>query len=291
MATPMSERCTLVTAFVEFELLPDLLARTPEPEVGATPEPEPGGRPGALEFALSSGEIDEQSAIRQWADVLADAGPNLDHVEEGDLPDDETLDGALAADAWRLAKRLGWFAPGGMTPASVRLAHIAERPWPRRTPQDHRTIVDTVAESVRQRYVGGDGLEVVDLLQDGARSLGQTEHVWAKTCPGLLLVEFEALIHWAFESPSRALELSKELVQYRDIAMHRYGPPPADADPGDLRLVHADATALLYLETEELAARTELTLTEVRSTAMLLTFAELLEAPSPMDHVNFLTPP
>ena len=61
--------------------------------------------------------------------------------------------------------------------------------------------------------------------------------------------------------------------------------------PGDLRLFHADATARLYLETEELAARTDLTVTEVRSTAMLLIFAELLEDASPIDHVNVMTPP
>ena len=291
MATPLTDFCTLVRAFVEFELLPDLLARTPEPEPGTTPEPEPGRLPDSLHFALPSDGIDEQLAIVRWANVLEDAGPNLDHIEEGDLPADESEDALLAADAWRLAKRLGWVTTTGTSPDGARLAHIAERPWSGRTAQDHRTIVGTVAESLRRSYVGADGLQVIALLQESARLLAQTEHVWARNCPGLLLVEFEALIYWAFERPGRAMELSRDLVTYRDVAMHRYGAPPADADPGDLRLFHADATARLYLETEELAARTDLTVTEVRSTAMLLIFAELLEDASPIDHVNVLTPP
>ena len=144
---------------------------------------------------------------------------------------------------------------------------------------------------LQRSYVGGEGLQVVAFLQESVQLLAQTEHVWARNCPGLLLAEFEALIHWAFERPGRALELSRNLVMYRDVAMHRYGAPPDGADPEDLRLLHADATARLYLETEELAARTDVTVTEVRSTAMLLIFAELLEDRSPIDHVNVLTPP
>ena len=86
------------------------------------------------------------------------------------------------------------------------------------------------------------------------------------------------------------MRLRDELEDYRDIAMHRYGPPPDDADPLELQVLHADATARLYVGTPELAGRSELTVTEVCSTAMLLTFSGLLEE-SLVGPVGYLTPP
>ena len=79
-------------------------------------------------------------------------------------------------------------------------------------------------------------------------------------------------------------------MRFRDIAMHRYDTPSPDVPPVDNLLLHADAVTLFYLETTTLAAQTDLTITEVRSTIMLLTFAGLLEEVS-LSPVNYLIPP
>lgn len=279
----MSERCSLVRAFVEFELLPDLLARTPVSGADSARL-----RRGSSGYAPPDA-LDETVALGRWADFLAEAGANVDHVEEGDLPD-EPLDEMLAADAWELAKRLDLVSLQGVTRAGARIAAVAERPWDGRTVADHRTVVRVVADGVRQHYVGDDGIEIVPLLVEAARSLGATDHPWARLCPGLLLVEFEALLHWGFRQADRARLLAGQLVEHRDIAMHSYGPPPRGADRAEIQLLHADATADFYWRTPELAGATELTITELRSTAMLLTFAGILEE-SYLAPVSCLSPP
>ena len=63
--------------------------------------------------------------------------------------------------------------------------------------------------------------------------------------------------------------------------MHPYDAPSPDVDPDENLRLHAEAVSRLYLQTEGLAARTDLTITEIRSTAMLLTFAGLLEETPP----------
>ena len=283
MATTIDERCTLVRAFTEFELLPDLLARTPEAPAPWTPGEE------TLGFGLPE-TLDEAAALESWTDYLDEFGANMDHAEPEDLPPDVVEERYVAEDAWRLANRLRWVTPTGLSAAGQRLAYIAERPLMRRTRSDNLNLIDTVARSVREWYVGGDGLEVVPLLQEGARMLGETQHVWASYIPGLLLVEFEALIHWAFARPSYAASLRDDLVTYRDVAMHPYDAPSPDVDPDENLRLHAEAVSRLYLQTEGLAARTDLTITEIRSTAMLLTFAGLLEE-LPLGLVSYLTPP
>lgn len=236
-------------------------------------------------------EMDEILLVSRWAELLGETGANMDHVVEEDLPANIPEEELLAQDAWQLAERLKLVWDGRRTRTGDRLASIARRPWDEREMADHRTVVRTVAQSVRENYVGGDGLEVVPFLQEAAQVLADTDHVWARHCPGLLLVEFDALIYWAFESPAHAIRLRDDLVIYRDVAMHRYRmPPPADGDPDDIQIVHEDETIRLYSETEELGARTDLTLTEVRSTAGLLVFAELLEQPL-WTAATYLSPP
>ena len=244
MDASVSKRCTLVQAFVEFELLPDLLALAP----GRALSPEPGGGKDVSPFVAP----DVIPTLEKWANMLAETGAYMDHVVDGDLPAGVAEEVVLAQDAWDLGERLHLLWPEGRTVTGNRLARLARRAWDDRTKADHRTVVRTVAAGVREHYVGADGLEVVPLLQDAARTLADTDHVWAKHCPGLLLVEFEALIYWAFEDRDRALRLRDDLVIHRDVAMHRYGvPPPGDADPDDIEIVHEDETTRLYLETEE----------------------------------------
>ena len=175
MAAQITERCTLVRAFVEFEMLPDLLAQVPQPGIPNLPSEMRGfGKP----------EIDEAEAIRAWTEHDAVTGANIDHVEEGDLPASVPLNTFLAEDAWALASRLEWVSPSGVTEIGNRLAQIAARPSRQRTEADFRTLVQTVAASVAGHYVGKDGRQVVPLLQEAAATLAATEHVWAGIVPG-----------------------------------------------------------------------------------------------------------
>ena len=284
MATAVDERCTLLRVFTEFELLPDLLARAPVADMGGLPDSVSAG------FGLPPETVRESAVIDSWAEFLEDNGANMDHVEPEDQPSGVSKERWLAEDVWRLANRLGWVTSSGLGTAGQRLAYIAERPLMRRTRADLMTLRDTIARSVRASYMGPGGLEVVPLLQEGARLLADTGHIWASYIPGLMLVEFEALIHWAFQQPTKAVSLRNDLVKYRDVAMHPYDSPSPDVDPDDNLLLHAEAVSRLYLDTEELAARTDLTITEVRSTAMLLTFTGLLQE-FPLNLVSYLTPP
>ena len=276
MAESVEERCTLVRAFADFELLPDLLVRT-------------SGTP-ALFGVGPSVLSDEEAVLDRWESALVEMDPNMDHAEPEDLPDDVSTERFLARDALALARRLGLIVGAELSMTAVGVLNIGKRFPGDRDDEDYGYVREALGESVRERYIGRDGIEVVPLVLEGARRLAETDHVWASYIPGLLLVEFEALIHWAFAQPRRARRLCEELVQFRDIAMHRYDTPSPDVPPVDNLLLHADATTRLYLETDELAAQTELSITEVRSTIMLLTFAGLLEEVS-LSPVNYLVPP
>lgn len=102
MAAQMTERCTLVRAFVEFEMLPDLLAQVPQPSIPNLPGETRG---------FAKPEIDEAEAIRAWTEHGAITAANIDPVEEGDLPAGVPLSTFLAEDAWALASRLEWVSP------------------------------------------------------------------------------------------------------------------------------------------------------------------------------------
>ena len=196
----------------------------------------------------------------------------------------------LATDAWQLRRRLGWIGLSGLTDTGERLAGIAERSWDERTEADDRAVEATIAESLRERYVGISSFAVIDLVQSGARLLSQSQDVWAMLAPGLLLVEFEALIHWALKSPIEAMRLRDALIENRTLAVDRYGGPPPDLDADENTVRLADATAELYFDSDDLAGDTGLTVTGVRSTAMLLTYAGLLDEFS-MGPVNYLMLP
>ena len=285
MATGIDRQCTLVSCFAEFDLLPDLLALPQDIEL-------PGGGSSGGGFAgrQSYGDINAMATTNRWRELLEQTDVNTDHVEPGDLTTWDTRYFLLAVDAWNLAIRLRWIGRYELTEPGARLARIAERPWDDRTEEDDRTMEDTLAESVRAHYIGRNDFSVVDLIQSAADLLSRTKDPWASHCPGLLLVEFETLIYWAFRRPKYAIEVRERLVTRRREAMHRFGGPSDDGDPWDNTVRLADATAQLYFETEELAAKTDLTVTAVRSTSMLLTYAGLMDEFS-LGPVNYLLPP
>ena len=258
--------------FADFSLLPDLLRH---------------------------GNGNLRDVKKAWTDIVRNAGCNLGHVEDEDVPTGGSIDQALANDAFNLALRLrlaerrrqsdGTDAVR-LTDAGRRIAEAASTPIGDRGEGHYRAVRDTLAKQIRACWLGTGGLDIAALLHNGALRLAETAHVWAGYCPGLLLVEFEALVCDAGAETGRAAQLVDELVGHRDHAMHRHDMPSPDVGPFQNLLLHADAVFDFYMNNLEYGDRLQMTVTEMRATAMLLTYSGLLEDGAPLGPVQYLTP-
>ena len=149
----------------------------------------------------------------------------------------------------------------------------------------HRVL----AGQITDLYRSSGGTYVVVLLQAGARALTQAEDQWTRQCPGLLLIEIEALFHSAYAHPHRAVALVGELERNRIEAMRNVGPPLAGVVEYLNVSSHSDAVSLYY--TDRLAGHvdeTALTLTAAQATVILLVFCGVLEVPEPELPVQYL---
>lgn len=259
--------------FADFLLLPDLLA------------------------ACDGSLLDIAQA---WTGAVRDAGCNLGHVEDEDVPAELSIEQALAEDALCLALKLRLIEGGPepdrndgvqLTKAGQRIADVSSKPILERGGSHDDVVRDTLAEQILAYWLGAGDLAVSSLLHEGARLLAEAAHVWAGYCPGLLLVEFEALVCEAGAEAGRADLLLDELVGHRDRAMHRHDMPSPDVAPIQNILSHADAVFDFYMDDLEYGARLAMTVTEARATAMLLTCSGLLEDGAPAGPVQYLTPP
>ena len=266
MAAPLTEQGGIARVFAEFSLLPDLLARCQAGE-----------------------QLDGLPPL--WAGFLEEAGCNLDHVEENDCPNDWSVWRWMAEDALSLSLRLYLLGehPAGncvvLTPGQE-AASMADAPMDERGEAEDRQLRSLLAQQVQAYYQG-----TYVLLEKAARAMQRTEHVWAKHCPGLLLVEFDALFHEADNDRARAERLIGQLEMNRDFAMRSYERPGPTSGPEDNAVLHADAVTDFYLFGLEYGDRSSLTITGARASAMLFTFAGLLAEGSPLGPVQFLIPP
>ena len=270
MAKPLAEQGGIARAFAEFALLPDMMFLAREPRV--------------------------LPLIPLWAECLKGRGCSLDHVEENDRPNDSPLWGWMAEDALNLSLRLGllWKTPGGdfdVAAAGADVASMADTPMDERGEAEDGALRSLLASQMRALYRGGGGIEVPKLLLDAARAMRRTEHIWAKHCPGLLLVEFDALVHEAENDREAAERLLGELETNRDLAMHPYDRPGPTSGLDDNAVTHSDAVTDFYLFNLEYDARSSLTITGARASAMLFTFAGLLAEGGPLGPVQMLVPP
>ena len=259
--------------FADFFLLPDLLA-------------------------TGNGRVRDIAAA--WTRVVRNAGCNLGHVEDENVPASISIEEALAEDAFCLALELRLIEtipqPGGsdgcrLTEAGRRIADVASTPIGERGRRHDEIVRATLAEQIHAFWLCADDSAVSDLLADGAHLLAETDHVWAGHCPGLLLVEFEALVCEAGAEAGRAAQLLGDLVGHRDRAMHRHDMPSPDAPPLQNLLSHADAVFDFYMDDLEYGDLLQMTATEARATAMLLTHSGLLEDGAPIGPVQYLAPP
>ena len=268
MAYPIDQRFGLALKFAEFSLLPDILARVPE--FGGCSVPDP------------------------WREFLRDKNLNLDHVDEEDNQNPDELAGELAADAWRLARGLEFVADEGLTAKGNDLARLADTPSLERTGRQKDFLERSLAEQILDRYFSRN-LSIASLLQQAAQQLEGTE--WSEKCPGVLLIEVQALIEMAHTNQPGAQEWPNTFLEVRHEALRTYEMPEVDLESLEMivgqenarlfseRISHADAVSNYYLNDLGLSG---MTLTELRSTAMLLAFAGLLELRFRLGPVQYL---
>lgn len=252
----------LARTFADFELLPDLLAACMESDPASPPQ--------------------------FWTGLLSGDTCNIEHLGEEDEPLEENIQAHLIADAWDLVRTLQLVDEDGLTPAGQRIAFLAGTQLIERSDAQLSELYDTVAEQIRTCYLGVNDLNITALLLRGAGRLAGTDHVWAQYFPGLLLVEFEALVQTAGRDSARAELLCDELLQNRDTAMHPHGMPSADVPPMENMLIHGDAVTAFYFDNTDLLGDPEPSIGTSRATAMLYTFAGLLREVYPIGPVQCL---
>ena len=283
MVTPLDRAAGLSRVFGDFVLLPDLLAlKTPEHD------PRPSGMT-EVEHALRA----LRTPSKAWIRLLADTAFNMDHVEDRDLPVDADLPTLMAHDVLRTSAWLDLFEGDELTDAGTRIAQVASVEQAERTEAVWKPAQDLLGAQIRACYRGADDRSVVALLEAAARVLEQDTNEWTQRfCPGLLLVEIEALLYLAFADPARAHALLEEMVANRSEAMRDIGPPLADYGHMVNTVLHADRVCDFYM-----AARPEffnaeiLSLTATQATTLLLVFSGLLESPMPASPVQYLVVP
>ena len=268
MAYPLDQRYGLALKFAEFYLLPDLLALVPGSSGRGVPE--------------------------SWHDFLHGKNLNLDHVDEEDNQNPDELAADLAGDAWRLANGLELVSDDGLTTSGNALAGLADTPALERTEREDEFLERVLAEQILNCYLSGR-LSLARLLQQAAERLEGTE--WSEKCPGVLLIELQALIEMAHTNRESAPDFPNRFIEVRNEALRTYPLPQEDLEPLEMilgpedarlfseRTAHADTVSYYYLKDLGLSG---MTLTELRATAMLLTFAGLLELKFRLGPVQYL---
>ena len=250
--------------FVDYEMVPALLAACLDAPPGRPPE--------------------------AWAPLLDDGPAHTEHLddEEDPIAEDDLAD-TLRADAWQMLGLLGLLNDDGLTSEGMALSTLASHAPYDRDNAWHETLCDTLAWQLKTHHLGAGNLGLAGLLVRGAGLLAATEHVWAAYCPGLLLVEFIALVQAGRQDADAAADLCERLVRHRDSAMARHGMPSPDRPPMENMVIHCDAVTDWYYDNVSLLEDGP-TLGTVRASIMLYTFAGLLGETSLLGPVHCLRP-
>ena len=234
------------------------------------------------EFALLPGLL--RTPRGEWASILERRSANLDHVEDGDLPDPDDPYGHLAEDAWGLCRFLGLVSDGGLTADGLALRDVAA---------PGKAVKERIADRIENWRTGPEGIRVVTVLELACKELGQVGETLSGVLPGLLLGEMTLLL----EAGRRGSEATATAIGR--LGRIRYD---VDGDTPDLdglsgigrKVVTANEVNALALDSARALAGGsggEVTLTEARATAMLLFHSGLFADVSPLGPVNCLAPP
>ena len=260
MDPEISKQGVLVRLFCEFTLLPELLNTY-------------------FRLALPGVKVvDRDGIIREWSRILRAWGCNTDHLgDEYEQTREQEFWDEMAQDVLQLCTRLQLIEDTGLLDAGEEISLLVMR-----EPLNETRLMTLLRAQVATCYVAPNDVNVVTLLQEGVRRLQQQ-----KVLPGLLLVEFEALVYRAFTPPQQADELAAQLVDNRQQSIADYTEAVGQWDQDDPLLLH-DIVAAYYLRDNTLIGLSRLTVTAMRSSAMLLCYAALLEELFTVGPVNCL---
>ena len=239
----------LVRCFTAFVLLPDLLRNSP------------GSR---------------WSTDESWEKILDTYGYDDDHIDLESIPDGAGLTDYMASDAYRFCEWMKLVDERGR-PIQMGLEVVRRTNDP--SPPDvimatHRELPAMIARQIQDHYRGAGDLPVVDLLQRASAALASPEHDWPDGLYGLLLVELATLLHWAFIDRDRANRLVEHLPEVRREVM-----AALRADPevvAGRESIDEFVVAEVHWGRQNLLQESDLSVMEVRSTAMAMVYSELL---------------
>ena len=263
-----SPRGGLVRCFAEFALLPDLLD-------------------------LCRSDDSREEVVEAWGRVLDEIGYNADPVENRFIPDGMTLTEFMADDALRFCRWIALIeANGGLSEAGEQIAGIAGTPFAERGREESQALTKILAEQTQRHYLGVDGLPLADLLQGASAILASHGRTWDPSVRGMLLAELDTLLHWGFADAATAESLARRLPSLRErvIDAMQSVPDVVDEDPLINALNEVNYVSELHWRDPGLAQGSELTATELKSTAMAMTFAQLLSQSLRMPAVQVLRP-
>ena len=228
--------------FVDFDLLPDLMARSVQTRT-------------------------RERTIESWTTHLEAVGFGARHIDPDCVPESLSLAAMLASDAWPFAERMGLIDANGPTPTGVKVAMLNDCDEPIR----EERFRDELREGLEANLLGRGGVSILDMLRTAANTLWTSENLWARTCPGLLPIEVGAIVHWARTDPQRAIELVEKIETWRDVAMHSVHRPPSSTASREANAErHFDAVLKFYLERHWLAEDEPSSFAEEHALAKLL---------------------
>ena len=246
--------------FVDFDLLPDLLADL-------------GQRPG-----------DRGDVIPRWTALLEASGFDARAID----PDEHRVPqpaATLAAEgAWRLAERLGFTIGGDLADAGREVAGFAALPPSRR----REPLAPALAPRVEAALHGQNGQPIIPLLCRAAHDLAASTNLWVRTCPGLTPVEVGAIVYWACVDARRAESIVQDIEINRDVSMHRLGAPDLNAPMAANAERHFHRVLEFYVEQPELGERVPLSFAEEVALARLLGHCGLLRERAVGEEMSWL---
>lgn len=264
MGFPVDRRCGLVLRFVDFHLLPDLLDAV--------------------------GRVQKLLTGTPWHRLFDAPEWQIDHIDDAEEESAESL----LKDARRLAEGLELVDSTRLTDAGRDIARLAATPLVERTEQHERRLRYVLSRQIMSHYFRPRA-SLVEMLLEGAARVANSPLV-----PGLLLIEVQALIELAHRLEGLGWSWVNQIDWVRETALERYEIPDTgvegwaevvgaeEAERFTAQVNLADAVTQYYIETDETL---DMTMTEVRATAMLLNFAGIFELRQPLGPVQYLALP
>ena len=207
---------------------------------------------------------------------------NSDHIDPQDIPAGVSQHRAVAEDIWRFSRGAGLVSgQRELTSEANRIIASVENA----TEPDDLMAPDDLAGCVRRLYAGSQtGFDTVHCIRECLDEMASYVTPDGDRQPGLLSVEFWALLYWAAHDPARAVELQGQLADLRQEAWTRSGCSNYDE--------LAEAVEVLSASREALAspALENATATGFQATAILFTHAGLMEDAHPLAAISRLLP-